>query len=91
MKKLISTLSVITLSLMLLTSSALSATTNTINQIILHVQSSTLDHYSNLYIAEVLDENGDLYTIQSYDNISNKWLDATITDQGEITDYKILD
>jgi len=61
------------------------------NQIILHVNSSILDTNSNLYIDEVQTENGDVYTIESYDNISNCWLNATINEDYEITDYKIME
>ena len=88
MKKLLLTL---TLSLSLLISSTTIAAPTQTNQIILHVQSSIPDPYSNLYIAEVLDENGDLYVIQSYDDISNHWLDATINQDYEILNYTIMD
>jgi len=96
MKKLIS---IISLSLILLTSIAVLATNTTnsstnqtqTNSIILYVKSSILDPNTNFYIAEVLTENGDLYVIQSFDDISGHWLDATITAQGEITDYTIMD
>ena len=86
MKKLLLTL---TLSLSLLISSTTIAAQT--NQIILHVQSSILDPYSNLYIAEVMTENGDLYVTQSFDDISGQWLDATINQDYEITNYKIMD
>ena len=92
MKKLniLKSLSILTLTLSLLISSTVLASAQT-NQIILHVNSSILDTNSNLYIAEVQTENGDIYVIESYDNISNQWLDATITNQGEITGYTIMD
>jgi len=92
MKKLIKTISILTLSLFLLISSTVLASipSTTTKQIILHVNSSTLDQHSNLYISEVLDENGDLWVIQSNDDISGQWLDATINQDYEITDYTIM-
>jgi len=36
------------------------------------------------------EENGDVYVIQSFDDISNQWLDAVITNDGEITGYTFL-
>jgi len=91
MKKL---LSILTISAILISGSVyLSNTTTTVNQtnsIILHVQQSVYDTNTNLYIDKVADENGDLYIIKSTDNISNQWLDATITNQGAITNYKIM-
>jgi len=85
MKKLLSFVSILTISLSLLISSTVLASTAT-KQIILHVQSSNYDYHTNLYIAEVMDENGDLWEIQSYDDISGQWLDATINN-----DYEIID
>jgi len=37
-----------------------------------------------------MDENGDIYYIESFDNISNQWLDATINNYGEILSYEIM-
>lgn len=100
MKKHKSILSILTLSislsiLCLIPSNVAACSTypshKTYNTIILHVQSSNYDYHTNLYIAEVMDENGDIYIIQSYDNISDQWLDATITLDGEIIDYTIMD
>lgn len=92
MKKPIQFLTILTLSLTLLTTSAAIATTHNQNSsIILYVKSSNYDQYTNLYISQTLDENGELYVIQSHDNISNHWLDATINQSYEITDYKIMD
>jgi len=89
MKKLFT---VLTISFTLLLSSIALASTNyqTTNQIILHVNTCNYDQYSNLYISEVLTENEEVYVIQSYDNISNQWLDATINHDYEIIDYTIM-
>jgi|GEM_PF-6331690 len=86
MKKLIT---ILTLSLTLLISSSV-LTSNNYSSIILHVNSSTFDTSSNLYISQAMTENEEIYSIQSYDNISNQWLDATITANGKITTYKIM-
>jgi len=89
MKKLFT---VLTISFTLLISSVALASTNykTTNQIILHVNTCNYDQYSNLYISEVLTENEEVYIIQSYDDISGQWLDATINKEYEIIDYSIL-
>jgi len=89
MKKLFT---ILTLSFTLLLSSVALASTNykTTNQIILHVNTCTFDQYSNLYISEVMTENGDIYVIESYDDISGQWLDATINEEYEIIDYTIM-
>ena len=89
MKKLFT---ILTISFTLLLSSVALASTNykTTNQIILHVNQCNYDQYSNLYISEVLTENEEVYVIQSYDNISNQWLDATINHDYEIIDYTIM-
>ena len=90
MKKLTQILSILTIYLAILIPSTVLASTAT-NQIILHVNSSILDTHTNLYIAEVMTENGDLYVIESYDDISNQWLDAKINQSGEILDYTIME
>jgi hypothetical protein len=89
MKKPIQLLTILTLSFTLLLSSATLANTVT-KQIILHVNSCNYDQYTNLYITSALDENGELYIIESHDNISEQWLDATINQSYEITDYTIM-
>jgi len=60
------------------------------NSIILHVQSSNYNQSTNLYTSSVMTENGDTYAIESFDNISNQWLDATINNYGEILSYEIM-
>jgi len=90
MKKLFT---ILTISFTLLLSSATLATTNnyqTTSQIILHVNTCNYDQYSNLYISEVLTENEEVYVIESFDDISNQWLDATINKDYEIIDYTIM-
>ena len=84
MKKIIT---VLTLSLTLLISSSVLASTN---KIILHVNNSTFNPTQNLYLDQVMDENGDVYLISSYDDISGKWLNATIINDGAITGYTFL-
>ena len=90
MKKLFT---VLTISFTLLLSSIALASTNyqTTNQIILHVNTCNYDQYTNLYISEVMTENGDIYVIESFDNISGEWLNATINKDYEIIDYTIMD
>ena len=90
MKKLFT---ILTISFTLLLSSVALATTNhyqTTNQIILHVNQCNYDQYSNLYISEVMTENEEVYVIESFDDISNQWLDATINYDYEIIDYTIM-
>ena len=86
-------LSILTLSLSLLISSSVLASypSTATKQIILHVESSNYDIHSKLYIAETMDENGDIYIIQSFDDISGQWLDATINQNYEITNYTIME
>jgi len=90
MKKLFT---ILTISFTLLLSSVALASTNykTTNQIILHVNTCNYDQYTNLYISEVMTENGDIYVIESFDNISGEWLNATINKDYEIIDYTIMD
>lgn len=88
MKKLLTCL---TLSLTVLVSSSVVASNFKANDsIILHVNSSTYDSNFGQYISQVQDEKGDVYIIQSYDDISNQWLDASIDQYGEILEYTFL-
>ena len=90
MKKLFT---ILTISFTLLLSSVALASTNhyqTTNQIILHGNTCNYDQYSNLYISEVMTENEEVYVIESYDDISGEWLNATINKDYEIIDYTIL-
>jgi len=92
MKKLTSLLSILTISLSLLISPIANACNqnNYTYSKIFYVQSSNYDQHSNLYISSILDENGDLWVIESFNDISGQWLDATINQSYEITDYKIM-
>lgn len=60
------------------------------DKIILYVQQSNFDSKANIWVSEVLDENGDYYVIESYDNITGQWLNADINRAGEITGCKLL-
>lgn len=86
MKKLIT---VLALSFGLLFTSA-SITSASNSSIILYVMSTNYDSNHNLYISQCMDENGLLYTVESYDDINKKWLNATITAHGEITGYSFI-
>lgn len=79
----------LTLSVTIITGIFFTHSLNT-NKIILHVQSCNYDTNCNYYISKVMDENGELYAIESYDNISGQWLNATINKDGEITGYTIM-
>ena len=88
MKKLLTCL---TLSFSILISSSVLATNaNTNNSIILHVNNSNYDQDTNTYNNTAMDENGFNYYIESDYDISNKWLDTTINQYGEITGYTFL-
>jgi len=92
--KILSFITILTISLSLLISPIANACNqnNYTYSKIFYVKSSNYDYYtgSNLYISWIMDENGDIWVIESFDDISGQWLDAEINSNYEITDYTIL-
>lgn len=82
MKKFI-TVSILSASLLALT------LVNVNKNIILYTVSSSLNA-DNTYTDTVQDENGNRYTLKSFDDIEGQWLDATIKNNQEIVSYTFL-
>lgn len=80
-------LSVIVLSSLVLGSSIYF---NQFSNKVLYVSNSVYNQSSNIYQTHILDENGEEYTVNTYDNLTNKWIDATVKNN-QVISFKIMD